>query len=171
MATARTKGRPKLAGAREPSGRLSRGRAVNNIQRAFDAIKRAELDPCFGTPFGRLVLDEKITRHEFDAGLKFYAMRREMDVVLGAPSRTPRGMDLGGVRGTSLADDPDPKAIERFKRRFASVEAVLGDKKPGGMWWVVDQLVIHDISLVGYQQHLILKTALGALVNFFNTRA
>lgn len=164
-------GRPRKAGEREPNGRLSRSKAVVSTHRDMAIIERERLNPLLGTPFGRLLREDKITRKEFDAGCAYRAMRHDMDSLLGLPCRSPRAMDLYSVKGLSLAGDRDPKTEERFKRKFEAVEQCLGERRAGGRWWVVDQLVIHDIPLVGYEQHLTLRSALGDLSEFLAMRA
>ena len=166
-----TRGRPRKEGMpREPNGRLSRAKAVISTHRDLGIIARERLNPMYGSPLGCMLLADKISRKEFEAGCAYKAMRQDMDKLLGLPCRSPRALDLHGIKGISLSAGRDDKAEERFRKKFEAIESLLGEKRAGGKWWVVDQLVIHEIPLVGYEQFLTLKLALGTISGFLEAR-
>lgn len=170
------KGRPRMTGPREPNGRLSRAKTVVSTHRDMAIIERERLNPIYGSPLGRLLREDKITRKAFEAGCTYRAMRQDMDRLLGVPGRSPKAMDLHAIKGFSLADERDERTVDRFQRKFDAVETALGarnvgGRRPGTMWWAIDQAVVHDISLVGHEQHLTLIRALGVLVDFFALRS
>ncbi len=168
---ANSRGRPRKAGDREPSGRLQRpSKAVISTHRDAAIIARERLNPMYGSPLGCMLLADKISRKEFEAGCAYKSMRQDMDRLLGLPCRSPRALDLHGIKGISLAAGRDDKAEERFRRKFEAIESLLGEKRAGGKWWVVDQLVIHEIPLVGHEQFLTLRTALAAIGGFLEPR-
>jgi hypothetical protein len=165
-------GRPRKNGPREPNGRICRAskNAVIAVHRDLGIIRRERLNPLLGTPIGLLLREGKITELQFAAADRFKALRKAADGVLTLPGRTPPAMDMNAAKGRAIAFERDPEKDARTMKRLRAAEQALGDKRPGGMWWCIDQMVVHEIPLATYADFLTLRAALEKLVELWGLR-
>lgn len=167
MSLAMAAGRKRKAGKREPNGRLLRALAdrtsIAGTVKDLAIIARERLDPALASPLGRLLRLGEIRASEYDAGLKYRALRAGCDRALGLPGRHPSGLDLNAARGLSmLSAGQDPENDKAIVRAFYAAEEAIGrgSKKLA----ILQAVVLYDDSPTTHEQKLALKESLGKLV-------
>jgi hypothetical protein len=166
-------GRPRLDGAREPSGRPSRserGFAPMEIRRLVSAAIAGMRDPQWGTPLGWMFLSGKIDEKQYSAGVMWLGVVERGQKALGSPA----------VKSPSLARaikaaDPDPESDEgqAQTRREASAARAFFDAHAAlctaGLLpeHHVRALVEHHVVPVGYEAVLHTQSGLSALAGHF----
>jgi hypothetical protein len=115
------RGRPRLPGARHPSGQLVRAArdasySPSTVKRLVDSAARGVQDRVWGTPLGRLHLEGKLTATEFAAGLRWDRTYAAYRTAIGAPSPFPRpAAAIGEAR--AIAPDMDGPNGEKLARK------------------------------------------------------
>ena len=162
-------GRKRKNGEREANGRLSRALAsresVAGTMRDLAIIHRERLDPALGSPIGCMLREGKILTAEYDAGVKFAALRAAADRALGLPPRNPAALDYNAARGLSLTAERDPENDRAVIRAYDDAEAVLGTRSPELA--ALQAIVIYTAHPSGYEQFLALKKGLSMLSTFW----
>ena len=109
-------GRKRAAGARAPSGQLSRrvteeigGRHPAAVMRLVRDSLCGYAEPVYAAPIGRLFLDGKLSAPEFEAGKRWDRLIRRYHFAIGAPLPDPKSsaLMLTGASGASPPPDPD----------------------------------------------------------------
>lgn len=109
------KGRKRAAGTRFPSGDLDYA-SRNSVREttsptAIRRLKEAALASAhsqeWGTPLGRLYLEEKITSHEYSAGKKWDEVYRSYQGAMDLLSRQPKSLAIGEA---AAGAQPDPES-------------------------------------------------------------
>lgn len=138
--------RPRLAGARTSSGRLSRASAVKPVEptiafRARQAAALALADPEWGSVFGQLFLRGQVSASQYEAGKAYGRLVQRYRSLIDAPhpkagwllaSRTPGAS--GGIPETPVYES-------------STILAEVGhlhDSLPGTIH-ALDRLVIDDL--------------------------
>jgi hypothetical protein len=163
-------GRPRKPGLREPSGRPSRSDRVLHIQRNLDAIRKLSLDAELGTPLGLMLVWEKITRHQYEAGTWFAEARRAADGALGLPPRNPPAQDVSAAGGASLGFDTPEKERARQRAIHAYDQVVAFLRKGSIRHKVLEQVCVHERRPDTYGQVLALVDALDMIVAYRSVR-
>jgi hypothetical protein len=131
MSLAMAAGRKRKPGKREVNGRLLRALAdrtsVAGTVKDLAIIARERLDPALASPLGRLLRLGEIRASEYDAGLKYRALRAATDRTLGLPARHPSGLDLNAAKGLSaFSAIQDPENDKAIQRAFFAAEDAIG---------------------------------------------
>lgn len=127
MKKRRKGGRPRKQGvARTQSGAISRSaearaeRVQEVVAVALDArmrhtgLPRAKAsDPMAGSALGLLLLDKRITREQYEAGVAYAETMARYYAATGIPFPSARAMDIFRVRGLSGDPTPDSEAKAR----------------------------------------------------------
>jgi len=112
-------GRPRKIGKRERNGRIARVYENPKAQVAaqphrLDVLSKYREWPEAESEFGRLMLNDKITPAQYEAGLLYARLAARYRAILGLPPIHPVGMDLlrsGGMSGEA------PDGLARLVRR------------------------------------------------------
>ena len=166
MSLAMAAGRKRKNGKREPNGRLLRALAdrtsVAGTVKDLAIIARERLDPALASPFGRLLRLGDIRAVEYDAGMKYRALRSAADRALGLPARHPTGCDLNASRGFLLGSEADPANDRAIISTFHTAEDVVG--RGSKQLSVLRAVCLYDDAPTTYEHKLMLKSALDKLV-------
>jgi len=122
------RGRPRKHKHREKSGRGSRA-AEERSNREFAAWQRRHLDvppdlvllPEAGSPLGRMLLRDEISRREFELGKMYRAVIYRFKLVCGLPFDLPSRL---GVRGANNFEFP-PDVVTTVRRRYSRMQKTL----------------------------------------------
>jgi hypothetical protein len=174
MSLAMAAGRKRKPGKREVNGRLLRALAdrtsVAGTVKDLAIIARERLDPALASPLGRLLRLGEIRASEYDAGLKYRALRAATDRSLGLPARHPSGLDLNAARGLSaFAAVQDPENDKAIVRAFMAAEDAIG--RGSKRLTILQSVVLYDDAPQTYEQKLALKEGLGILVKHWGIGA
>jgi len=174
MSLAMAAGRKRKNGKREPNGRLLRALAdrssIAGTVRDLAIIAKERLDPALASPIGRLLRLGEIRVSEYDAALKYRALRAACDRALGLPGRHPSGLDLNAARGLSgLSGPQDPENDRAIQRAFFAAEDAIG--RGTKRLTIMQQVVLYDDAPVTHEQKLALKQSLGILVKHWGLGA
>ncbi len=122
-------GRPRKIGRRKPGGRLAQA-YINPKAQVATQPHRASVGktmrewPEAGSPFGRLMLNGKITPAQYEAGVAYADLAASYRAVFDVPRIHPAGMDLASL-GRSVGAGIDPSAARVIRRRYdAAFEAI-----------------------------------------------
>jgi hypothetical protein len=167
-------GRPRKNGERYPSGDIKRSETEKETKSVAIAaamrIHKIETDGKDGLhayTLGRMFLDQKITRHELEAGNWYSEQMERYYRATGIPSPNPRAQDLLAVRGHD--GDPSKTIQERATRAtnmMMRLEGILL-KAGAGVKQTVRNVCIEDneaLRLMPPAQLRLLKSGLQALM-------
>lgn len=165
--------RKRKPGPRTPSGQLSRAKEASYVplHRARELIALGKLDGRYGTPLGRMVLNERISKGQYEAGLRFVDVRKSADAALGLPPRTCQAQSLGELRG----HDGDVETEEETRRKHRDLDAwdkvvmVLGVQS--GWMRAMERIALCELEPDGHQQVIDLTQALQRLCVYWGIRA
>ena len=118
-------GRPRKKGRRQPNGQLARA-YVNPKQQIMEQPHRVVVPlkfrerPEAESEFGRLMLNDKISLAQYEAGRLYADLASRYRVVLDIPPLHPVGMDLmrSGGRGAGVDPVVARSIKDRYKRAF-----------------------------------------------------
>ena len=109
--------------ARQPNGQPSRA-GQNRVEmstgrREFVLIRRALIDPLWGTQVGQMVKDGSIGLRDFDAGVSYVRVVSDYARAIGCPMRDAKAIDFSAVHGKSLVSidgmaERDQKAVKSY---------------------------------------------------------
>lgn len=169
------RGPKKKLGNREPNGRLqryseARGEAYMPLHHIRRMIALGKLDGRYGTPLGRMVLNERISKGQFDAATRFVDIRRAADAALGLPPRTVPAQTLGELRG----HDGDVETEEERRRKTRDLDAwdklvaLLGVQTE----WMraMERIALYELEPDDYSQVIKLVEALNRLMAYWGMR-
>lgn len=117
----------KIEVPREKNGQPSRrmldkigGTPPALVMRMRQAAARRFADPAYGTPIGRMYLEDEITSAEYEAAKRWDGVVKSFQTAIQAPTASPRSCALEGGSGGALCD-PDTEAgeIEAVEHREA----------------------------------------------------
>jgi hypothetical protein len=162
-------GRKRKAGKRRPCGRLVQQELENRggpvaARRALDHLLKAASDPAMGTVFGRMFLRHEISSSSFVAASRFASLRARADHALGLPARNPRALAFESTKGLSLNPE-NPEYTQEILKSFYEAEAVIG--RGTVALAAIENVVIHDQELVGYERKLAFKWGLERLASYW----
>lgn len=164
-------GRKRKEGPRTASGQLSRAKEDRYIPLHLIremAAKSARVG-LYLTPLGRMALNERIDRAQFDAGMRFAEARRAADAALGLPARNVPAQDLAALHGHDGEDSED--ARDRKRRdldRWDKLLLVVGlNSAPlRALEWIV----VYEREPEGHQQCIDLLKGLNMLARHWGLR-
>lgn len=133
-------------------------------------IALGKLDGRYGTPLGRMVLNDKISKGQFEAATKFVDVRKAADAALGLPSRTVRAQVLGELQG----HDGDLETPEEQRRKARDLDAwdklviLLGVQTD----WMraLERIALHELEPDSHEQVIKLVEALNRLMAYWGMR-
>ena len=161
-------GRPRKTGRRQPNGQLARAYINPKAQvaaqphRVVVPIRFREL-PEAESEFGRLLLNGKITRAQYQAGKMYAELAARYRAAILAPSQSPAGIDLGRVGCGRSEGMPDGTA-RTIKRAYDSAFESCG---PVRLQKLIAHHVIHDRPVGSFDDRNLLIEGLNKLVKHF----
>jgi len=122
-------GRPRKIGRRKPGGRLAQA-YINPKAQVATQPHRASVGktmrewPEAGSPFGRLMLNGKITPAQYEAGVAYADLAASYRAVFDVPRIHPSAMDLANV-GPSVSQGMASHIARAIRARYdAAFEAI-----------------------------------------------
>lgn len=112
------------AKAAEDIHSLARWRAARII------VERMLQEPKLASPLGRMFLlgvPIKISKAEFEAGVRFGQILDAYDRVVLGINRDPKAQDINGARGRALREGPGEDEVNRAISNFSHAEQALFD--------------------------------------------
>lgn len=170
-------GRKRKAGARTPSGQLSRAGqesalAPTAVKRLLSAAIAKASDPRLGSEVGRLLLADKLTARQAAAAWKFAEVRAQYESAIEAPRvKSPqfeRGAKASPPDEQSAAGQAIAAKTRQAVRRYERAHAVLAACGQDAERAV--RLLVGDVALVGYEPLTRARDALDALASHFAAR-
>ena len=181
------RGRKRKAGARYPSGKLTRAEtereamatAIDARRRHFGINAKAARDERLGCALGRLAFKRVISEAQYQAGLHFAELHSRHAKALGLPQPTPQSLSallIGESIFGSLSGELSIEIINGLKRRYGEATKALDEcdreqrlsqgRRPT---WLIYHLICLDEDLDEKMGEDIgnLRVALNALVRVF----
>lgn len=180
-------GRPRIPAKRNDNGRLSQSkvaihqRAKETARQAREValasrmkhrepkVREAAGDPLAGYELGRLFLAGRIGEPLLKAGNRFAEDMLRHYRLTGIPFPSPRGIDIAGVNGRSLAE-VDPKKVIASRKRVAGLEGCIGifDMPGRPIWTELLNLCVRDMGMTSLPH---VHKGLRALAEFYGEHA
>ena len=181
------RGRKRKAGARYPSGKLTRAETEREtMSTAIDARRRhlgvslkAARDERLGSAIGRLAFKQVISEVQYQAGLQFAELNHRHAAALGLPIPSPQSMSALLVNAGIFGTPPGEMVIdviEQLKRRHKEATTALDEcdrehrLSPGRRpTWLIYRMVCLDQDIDEKNSADVgnLRVALNALVRVF----
>lgn len=137
--------RRKPMAKRQPNGDIVRKKSEDRavpLHRVRQMIFNGALDPLYATPLGHLALQKKIDQEQFNAGVRYRADRRQVDMILGLPARDVRALDYSKtIMGGGPGADPTEAQLKAVKL-FREAETFL--RHDEAEYRIVNNVVIGD---------------------------
>ena len=181
------RGRKRKAGARYPSGKLTRAEtereamatALDARRRHFGISAKAARDERLGSALGRLAFKKTISEVQYQAGLHFAELHLRHAKALGLPQLAPQSLSALLIHESvfgAQAYELTIESIASLKRRYSEATAALDECdreqrfSPGRRpTWLVHRLICLDDDIDEKISADIgnLRVALNALVRVF----
>lgn len=117
----------------------------------LEARKRVS-NPLLGSALGRFLYTKQIDQSQYDAGLWFAELYREVSVINGAPSPNMKALDYGAIPGRSTAEDKSEAWVKRRKAQWMDVHRALYDangdqgRTTGPIMEILKRTLVEDIG-------------------------
>jgi hypothetical protein len=119
--------------------------------RLEEARKRVS-NPLLGSALGRFLHGEEIDRDQYEAGLWFAEIYRDMAIVRGWPIPNLKALDYGALPGRSTASDKSPEWVARRRKQWEGAMAAIyhanGDqgRSTGPIFEILKRVIVEDIG-------------------------